>query len=84
MTSKLFLPDVENAERAGHHADLARAMKAAGVPVPQILHLFAFKPQRTRHLANFTQGVMRGPSELSAGERELIAALVSKRNECEF
>jgi hypothetical protein len=30
------------------------------------------------------QTVMRGPSEWSVGERELFAAWVSKKNECEF
>jgi hypothetical protein len=28
--------------------------------------------------------VMRGPSEWSVGERELMAAFISKTNECEF
>ena len=48
------------------------------------MHLFAFKPERTSHLAQFTQGVMRGPSPLSPGQRELIAAFVSRRNDCPF
>jgi alkylhydroperoxidase family enzyme len=52
--------------------------------MPQIWHLFAYKPDRTDFLAHFTQGVMRGPSPLSAGLRELIAALTSKRNDCDF
>jgi len=30
------------------------------------------------------QEVMRGPSEWSVGDRELMAAYVSKTNECEF
>jgi alkylhydroperoxidase family enzyme len=60
------------------------AMRAAGAPVPQILHLFNFRPAATQHLALFTQEVMRGPSELAPGERELIAALTSRVNECDF
>jgi alkylhydroperoxidase family enzyme len=59
-------------------------MRAAQVPVPQIMHLFAFKPDRTEHLAEFTQGVMRGPSPLPPGLRELIAAFTSRRNACPF
>ena len=46
--------------------------------------LFAFKTDRTEHLARFTQGVMRGSSPLSAGQRELIAAFTSQRNDCLF
>jgi hypothetical protein len=48
------------------------------------MHLFAFKPDRTQFLSRFTQGVMRGPSPLSPGLRELIAAFTSKRNLCLF
>jgi hypothetical protein len=59
-------------------------LRAAGRPVPQIQHLFAFKPDRTEFLSRFTQGVMRGPSPLSPGQRELIAAFTSRRNECLF
>jgi alkylhydroperoxidase family enzyme len=52
--------------------------------VPQIWHLFAYKPDATRHLADFTQAVMRGPSPLPPGLRELIAAFTSSRNRCRF
>jgi len=58
--------------------------RRVGLPVPQIMHLFAFKPDRTEFLSRFTQGVMRGPSPLSPGLRELIAAFTSRRNDCLF
>ncbi len=80
----MYLRDVEKAEPKGAYAGPIMQMKAAGVPVPQIMHLFAFKPDRTEFLARFTQGVMRGPSPLSPGQRELIAAFTSRRNECPF
>ena len=51
---------------------------------PQIFHLFAYKPEVTIHLERFSQGVMRGPSPLSAGIRELIAAFTSRKNHCPF
>jgi alkylhydroperoxidase family enzyme len=59
-------------------------MVSRGLPVPQILHLFAFKPDRTDHLSRFTEGVMRGPSPLPPGLRELIAAFTSVHNQCLF
>ena len=80
----MFLKTVENAEPAGSQAEAIRGMRAAGVTVPQILHLFAFKPDQTEHLSRFTQGAMRGPSPLSPGFRELIAAYTSKLNHCPF
>jgi hypothetical protein len=80
----MYLKDVE-AHGSGEGAnDAIRHMQAAGMLVPQIQFLFAFKPDRTNHLSKFTQGVMRGPSPLSPGLRELIAAFTSRRNNCAF
>lgn len=80
----MYLPEVERREPRGPYAELIPRIRAAGLPVPQIMHLFAFKPEATEHLSRFTQAVMRGPSPLSPGQRELIAAFTSKRNECPF
>ena len=80
----MLLPDVERAEPKGPSGVKIVQLQAAGLPVPQIMHLFAFKPDRTQFLSQFTQGVMRGPSPLSPGLRELIAAFTSKRNDCLF
>ena len=80
----MYLPEVEEHEGGGPWAEAIRRMRTANVPVPQIMHLFAFKPDRTAHLAEFTQGVMRGPSPLPPGQRELIAAFTSRRNGCPF
>lgn len=80
----MFLPGVEQADPQGPYAGTIAALRGGGVPVPQIMHLFAFKPDRTEHLSRFTQAVMRGPSPLSPGIRELIAAFTSRRNNCPF
>jgi hypothetical protein len=80
----MFLPEVERHDDDGPRGDIIRGMKGAGVPVPQIMHLFAYNSGVTAHLEQFTQGVMRGPSPLSPGQRELIAAFTSKRRECPF
>jgi hypothetical protein len=80
----MFLPGVEEHDDPGQRGEVIRQIKAAAFPVPQIMHLFAFKTDRTGHLARFTQGVMRGPSPLPPGKRELIAAFTSYRNSCPF
>ena len=80
----MYLKDVEAFQGSSPRAQLIARIQAAGAPVPQIMHLFAYKPDRTDHLAAFTQGVMRGPSPLLPGQRELIAALTSKLNQCLF
>ncbi len=80
----MFLTDVERHKAGGPYGRVIDDLRAAGRPVPQIMHLFAYKPDRTDFLSRFTQGVMRGPSPLSAGLRELIAAFTSRRNDCVF
>jgi alkylhydroperoxidase family enzyme len=81
----MFLPGVENKPGAqGAYTELIRQMREAGRLYPQIWHLFAFKPEATRHLERFTHAVLRGPSPLSSGLRELIAAYTSSRNQCPF
>jgi alkylhydroperoxidase family enzyme len=81
----MHLPEIENHRpKAGKMAEGMRAHEDGGLPIPQIWHLFAWKPEATEHLMKFTQAIMRGPSELSSGTRELIAAFTSKRNDCLF
>ncbi len=81
----IYLPDIENhAAPGGPYAAAIRGMQQGGVAVPQIMHLFAFKPGATDHLSSFTQAVMRGPSPLPAGFRELLAAFTSRLNGCLF
>ena len=81
----MFLPSIENnPDASGPYADTVRAMKAMGVTVPQIMHLFAYKQDATGHLSAFSEAVMRGPSPLPAGFRELIAAFTSTLNHCLF
>lgn len=80
----MFLPAVERLDHAGPHGDIIRGMHAAGIAIPQILHLIAFKPDRSDPLGRFSEAVMRGPSPLSPGWRELIAAYTSALNQCLF
>ena len=82
--SDLFLPTVQQERTRSGWGEAAAMMTAASIPVPRILHLFNFRPEWTEHLAAFTQGVMRGPSTLTPGQRELIAAFSSRVNNCDF
>ena len=81
---QMFLPGVEENPQPGPYRDLIQAMQATGADYPQIWHLFAYLPKATEHLARFTQEILRGPSPLSPGIRELIAAFTSYRNDCPF
>jgi len=80
----MFLPEVEHRNLGGAYSHLIDDLRATGHQVPQIMHLFAYKPDRAGFLSRFTQSVMREPSPLSAWFRELIAAFTSQRNDCRF
>jgi uncharacterized peroxidase-related enzyme len=52
--------------------------------LPGITSGFAFRPATAKPLRELAEVLLRGPSTLTSGEREMIAAFVSARNECEF
>ena len=80
----MLLAEVENKSGPGPYADLIEQMKTAGALIPQIFHLFRYKPGVGEHLSRLSQEIMRGSSPLSAGQRELIAAFTSYQNDCPF
>jgi uncharacterized peroxidase-related enzyme len=54
-------------------------------PVPDAAKLVFYRPDfYGAPMKEITQEAMRGPSTWSVGDRELMAAFVSKMNECEF
>lgn len=77
-------PPGDPTDRASRDGSSPDGSSRQGPEMPEILHLIAYRPDATEHLARFTQEVMRGPSELSPGQRELIAAFTSNRNGCPF
>ncbi len=84
MMKPMFLRDVESNPTPGAFADLIRVAQQAGAEYPQIWHMFAYRPEATKHLERFTQAIMREPAPLTPGIRELIAAYTSRRNHCPF
>ena len=54
-------------------------------PVPDVVKTLKYRSEFFGGpMGAVFQDVMRGPSEWSIGDRELMAAYVSKVNECEF
>jgi uncharacterized peroxidase-related enzyme len=50
--------------------------------VPGIRGLMNFRPETAKPMNELAEVLLRGPSSLSPGERELIAAYVSSENDC--
>ena len=45
---------------------------------------FAFRPETAKPMRELAEVLLRGPHTLTSGEREMIAAFVSSRNDCHF
>ena len=52
--------------------------------LPGIRGLFAFRPETALPLNELVDVLLRGPSSLTPGERELIATYVSAQNACYY
>ena len=51
---------------------------------PGIRGLLRYRPETARPLSELAEVLLRGPSTLTRGERELIAAYVSALNDCRY
>lgn len=80
----MYLKEIESRPAEGMSGIALNKLRDDGEAIPEILHLFRFKTRNTNHLVRFTEEVMRGPSPLSPGLRELIGAYFSKKNQCSF
>ena len=80
----MYLKELEKRPARGMTRIAFKRLRDAGEAIPDILHLFRFKKRTTDHLVRFTEEVMRGPSPLSPGIRELIGAYFSKKNQYAF
>ncbi|MEO5645196.1 MAG: carboxymuconolactone decarboxylase family protein [Bacteroidia bacterium] len=57
---------------------------STNIPQPGILELLFYKGPSGSALSNLAHTILKGPSPLTSGERELIASYVSWLNNCEF
>src|SRR2546430_11179734 len=67
----MFLSEVERRDPAGPYAPVITELRAAGLPVPQIMHLFAYKPDRRSE---------EHTSELQSQSNLVCRLLLEKKN----
>jgi hypothetical protein len=69
----------------GKKALFAFIRLVSGHPAPDVIKTLTYRPDFFGDVMNDAfQEIMRGPSPWSVGDRELMAAYVSKINACEF
>jgi hypothetical protein len=78
------LPSVERGEGASRLV-FAMIRLMSGQRAPDVVRTIFFRKQLFgKPFSRLVHDTLRGPSEWSVGERELIAAFVSERNKCRF
>lgn len=76
---------VEHGGSAGEKAKLFFLRLVMRRRVPDIVRTLVHRADFFgSHMNQWTQAVMRGPSQWSVGERELFAAFTSRLNQCVF
>lgn len=76
---------LDSGHTLGKKALFAMIRRLSGHPVPDVVKTLLYRPEYFGgQMSAVFQEAMRGPSAWTVGERELMAAYVSKVNECEF
>ena len=76
---------LDNGHGFGTKALFAFIRTVSRQPTPEVVKLVMYRPDFFgTHMKEVTHEAMRGPSPWSVGDRELMAAFVSKMNDSEF
>ena len=76
---------LDNGHGLGAKALFAFIRLVSKRPPPDVIKLLKYRAEFFgAPMSSVFQSAMRGPSAWSVGDRELMAAFVSKMNECEF
>ena len=79
------LRGLENGHEPGEASVLDAIRERRGAEPPDVLKTLHYRPEIFgRPYSDALDQAMRGPSDWSAGERELFAAFVSSLNQCPF
>src|ERR1035437_5998822 len=79
-----IIPDWSGYDAPGRAKRVSMAHIQLPEGLPGITSGFAFRPETATPMRELAEVLLRGPSTLSSGEREMIATFVSTQNECYF
>lgn len=79
-----WIRTIEPEESTGHLKKIYDAAIARAGQVWNIIKLMSLRPRQVETSMGLYQAVMFGRSELSRGEREMIATVVSDANHCRY
>ena len=80
----MFLPGVEDNPQPSPYTDMIRTMQSSAGALSADLASVCLQTGNYPHLARFTQEVMREPSPLTPGLRELIQPIRRLAIDCPF
>jgi len=79
------LDALDRGHTLGKKALFAMMRLMTRAPVPDVVKTMMYRPEFFgAPMGAVFQAAMRGPSEWTVAEREMMASYVSKANECEF
>ena len=79
-----YIPILSDAESPPELREIYRRISPGGDPVDNILRIHSLNPLSLKYHQNLYRHLMYGPSGLSRMEREMIAVVVSRVNDCHY
>ena len=84
MSSKAWIDMIAEADAQGELAEYYQRWHRPDGRVDNILRIHSLNPPSLRGHYDFYRHLMRGSSELSRAQREMIAFTVSAANQCHY
>jgi uncharacterized peroxidase-related enzyme len=78
------LPEIDRGDSLGHRLLIGFISFVSRMRLPDAARVAFYHKDFSAPIGQWTHAAMRGPSDWSVGERELMAALVAKWNACPF
>ncbi|HWE75442.1 MAG TPA: hypothetical protein VG328_19940 [Stellaceae bacterium] len=78
------LPEIDRGDSFGRRLLIGFISFVSRMRLPDAARVAFYHKEFSAPIGQWTQAAMRGPSDWSIGERELMAALVAKWNSCPF